>query len=192
MPPKIILTSVTNLTLSLAGIDSIEIDTLGWIEADISSFCLPEKYILIVPGCSPKRPQKKWPVENYIELCKKILTETDATPVLIGTAQERDITSNILKNTGRDKVIDLTGKTSLDQIVVLARDARCAIGNDTGPIHLISVTSCPVIVLFNENKKSNPQRHGPLGENVYCFSAPSLSEISPSKVSDLVQKINAN
>ncbi len=175
-------------TLALAGISSVEIDKLDWLEADISAFNLPDKYVLIVPGCAPNRPEKKWPVENYIDLCRYISKNLKAMPVLIGTEKEADITRKISQTIDSGKIIDLTGKTTLEQIVTLARNAFCAVGNDTGPIHLIGVTSCPAIVIFNENKHSNPKRHAPLGENVVYIAAPDLKDISVKRVKDFMQK----
>ena len=44
---------------------------------------------------------------------------------------------------------DLTGRTSFADIVVLARSAALAVGNDTGPMHLIAGAGCRCVVLFS-------------------------------------------
>ena len=58
-------------------------------------------------------------------------------------------------------MIDLVGKTDLSQIYAAARGARGAVGNDTGPIHLIAAAGVPVTVLFSE--ASDPALCAPRG-----------------------------
>ena len=84
------------------------------------------------------------------------------TPVLIGTDVEKNITSSIKKSC--PDAIDLTAKTSLYDIVTLARNAAVVVGNDTGPMHLAAPTGVATVVLFT--KHSNPVRHAPKGDNV--------------------------
>jgi ADP-heptose:LPS heptosyltransferase len=171
-------------TVGLAGVTDVSIDTLDWIEADLSAFNLPENYALIVPGCAPTRPEKRWPMESFIALCEKILQE-NITPVLIGTDSEKDITEKI-KQTCPD-VLDLTGRTSLFDIAPLARGARYAVGNDTGPMHMVAPTGCPCIVLFSGS--SNPRRHAPLGDCVQTLQEDNIKDIDVESVCTAIERI---
>ncbi len=44
---------------------------------------------------------------------------------------------------------DLTGRTSFGDLAELGRAATLAVGNDTGPMHLLAAAGCPSLVLFS-------------------------------------------
>ena len=46
---------------------------------------------------------------------------------------------------------DLTGQTSFGDLADLGRAAVMAIGNDTGPMHLLAAAGCPSLVLFSRD-----------------------------------------
>ncbi|MCB9979480.1 MAG: glycosyltransferase family 9 protein [Rhodospirillales bacterium] len=171
-------------TLALAGIHDIAIDTLSWMKADISGFGLSSPYALLVPGCSPEHPEKRWPPEHFSTVAKDLL-QRGLRPVLIGTQADREATSFIAKNT--PEALDLTGKTSLAQIAGLARGAALAIGNDTGPMHLIAATGCPVLALFSG--RSDPVRAKPKGERVILLRRNDLADLPPK---DVIEAYNAS
>ena len=87
-----------------------------------------------------------------------MLAERGLTPVVLGTAPERPLARAI------PGAIDLTGRTDLAQLTSLARGARIAIGNDTGPMHLIAAAGCPSVVLFSRD--SDPALCAPRGPAV--------------------------
>ena len=60
--------------LRQAGIDRREPVDLSWSHADLTPFALPDNFALLVPGSSPHRPVKRWPIERYRELAA-MLTE---------------------------------------------------------------------------------------------------------------------
>ena len=76
--------------------------------------------------------------------------------------------------------IDLTGQTSPGDLCDLARAARFAIGNDTGPIHLTATVGCPTIVLFSHD--SDPALCAPRGAAVTVLRRPSLTDLTLAEV----------
>lgn len=164
-------------TLKLAGIKDVSLDELQWMQADISKFSLKTPYILMVPGSSPSRLEKRWPASSYACLAQ-MLSEWGYQIVLLGTEAEKEITQNIQNQC--ENCIDLAGKTNLFEIVSMARQAQGAFGNDTGPMHAIAATRCPSIVLFSQ--ASNPIRHAPKGKMVQVLQEDSLEDLLPEKV----------
>lgn len=79
------------------------------------------------------------------------------------------------------KALNLGGQTTLFDIVALARAAAGAIGNDTGPMHMIAPTGCPTLVLFSGS--SNPVRHAPKGEHLKTLQVNDLETLAPEEVS---------
>lgn len=164
-------------TLGLAGITNIDIDTLDWVKEDLSQLGLKEPYILFVPGSAPQHPQKRWPPEHYAALANH-LVQQNIQPVLLGTDAEKDVTQIIKKLC--PKALDLTGQTSLFQIAALSQNAEAAIGNDTGPMHIIGPTGCKSLILFSGNSK--PERHAPKGKNVRTLQEKNLNNLHPAQV----------
>ncbi len=164
-------------TLGLAGISHITIDRMEWITGRDDFQGIKEPYVLIVPGSAPTRPEKRWPAENYAAIAHRLLGN-NIQPVLIGTAAEQDIIRDIIALC--PGALDLCGKTSLFDIVALARKAEGAIGNDTGPMHMIAPTGIPTLVLFS--KHSNPVRHAPCGDSVHTLQSDDLKNLDTETV----------
>jgi ADP-heptose:LPS heptosyltransferase len=164
-------------TLALAGINNVEIDRMEWVKGNADYNGLKKPYILLVPGSAPSRPEKRWPAEHYASLAS-IIFENGFQPVLIGTDAERAVTDEITMHA--PCALNLTGQTSLFDIVALARDAAGAIGNDTGPMHMIAPTAIPTLVLFSQH--SNPKRHAPIGAHVKTIREDNLKDLSPQTV----------
>ena len=167
-------------TLALAEVKNIAFDKLEWMQANISSFPVRRPYVLLIPGSSPTRTEKRWPAESYARLAK-ILGQWGYQPVIIGAREESDLAREIMKHA--PEALDLTGQTSLPQIAVLARSAAAAIGNDTGPMHLIAATGCPCLAIFS--KQSDPVKHAPRGEKVMVLQSQDLQTLKPEKVLQL-------
>ncbi|HPD82331.1 MAG: glycosyltransferase family 9 protein [Alphaproteobacteria bacterium] len=164
------------------GIKNVNIDRMEWINSDISRFDLKKPYALIIPGCAPTRPEKRWPAAHFIDLCHYLINQ-NIQPVIIGTNDEKDVTDHIAQNC--PEALNLAGKTSLFDIAPLARNALISIGNDTGPLHIIGPTGCPSIVLFSG--KSDPSCHAPLGDKIITLQKDNIADILPQ---DVIDKIN--
>jgi ADP-heptose:LPS heptosyltransferase len=173
--------------VAIAGIAKVTYDDLSWVRSDEAlDFRVPKPYVLIAAGSSPQHPQKRWPAEHYIDVCLWLAAQ-GITPVLLGTADDAD--ANIAIARERPQIYDLTGRTSLFDIPELARGARAALGNDTGPIQMIAPTGCKTLALYPGF--SNPKRHGPLGENVVTIQKETMAEITVEEVKDALSKLVA-
>lgn len=172
-------------TLSLAGIHDIVIDDLRWVEGDFARFIreegLQKPYVLLVPGSAPERPEKRWPAENYGHLAR-IIDGWGYQPVIVGTRHEAELAKTICGI--HPACLNLAGKTALFDLVVLARYAAGAIGNDTGPMHLIAPAGCPSLVLFSRH--SLPHRHAPRGPEVKTHQVEDLKNLPVRDVEKII------
>ncbi len=164
-------------------IHGAEIDKMEWMKGDIKRFDIKDNYALIVPGCAPTRPEKRWPAKHYAQLCNH-LSDKNIQPVLIGTKDEAGILNSIASHCPH--ALNLMGKTSLFDIAPLARNARFAVGNDTGPMHIIGPTGCPSIVLFSGS--SNPNKHAPIGAQIKTIQKGNIADIALSDVLKEIEK----
>lgn len=74
---------------------------------------------------------------------------------------------------------DLTGRTDFAQLAVLGAKAVLAVGNDTGPTHLLAAAGAPTIALFSD--ASDPELCGPRG-HVAVIRSPDLKALPVSTV----------
>jgi ADP-heptose:LPS heptosyltransferase len=153
-----------------AGVPGREPPDLSWSRGDLTGFGLPERFALLAPGSSPHRPAKRWPVEHFRALAGML-----AMPcAVIGAAAEQPLARAI------PSALDLTGRTDLAQLASLARAARIAIGNDTGPMHLLAAAGCPSLVLFS--RESDPALCAPRGPVVRVLRRPDLASLDAATV----------
>jgi ADP-heptose:LPS heptosyltransferase len=136
----------------------------------------PRPLALLVPGSSAHRPEKRWPVESYARLAER-LEATGLDVVIVGGLQESALARTIQGRARRAR--DLTGRTDFAQIAWLGARAAIAVGNDTGPVHLIAAAGAPTIALFSS--ASDPALCGPRG-HVTVFQAPDLADVSVDTV----------
>ncbi len=105
-----------------------------------------EDLALLVPGGSAQRPAKRWPALNYGIIAKALIPEGYQVAI-VGGDGERALAESIRALAPAAQ--DLTGQTNLADIAQLGARASLAIGNDTGPMHLIAAAGAPSIVLFS-------------------------------------------
>ena len=110
----------------------------------------------------------------------RTLAEAGHSVAILGTAAESDLSAAILE--GAPGVIDLTGETDFADIAALARGADAAVGNDTGPMHLIAAAGCRSLVLFSAD--SDPDLCAPRGRAVSVLRRDRLRDLPLSDVSE--------
>jgi ADP-heptose:LPS heptosyltransferase len=172
--------------LRLAGVVSFPEPEVEWLDADVAQFDLPEYFALLAPGGAAHRPQKRWPSERYGALAAELL-ERGVVPIVLGSESEAEIGAVIRAHAPAAR--DLTGRTSLIEIAALARYATGAIGNDTGPMHLIAAVGCPSLVLFSAD--SDPALCAPRapdwGSPVAILRREVLADLELAEVEDAMQ-----
>ena len=159
--------------LQMAGIEEIPVPELSWAQSDLSKFGLSPSYALLVPGGAGHRPAKRWPASFYGALAQWLVKHS-IQPVLLGTSLESQALDEIRSLC--PGALDLRDRTNFLAIPALARDAVCAIGNDTGPMHLISMAGCPTLVLYSHD--SDPALCAQRGPAVTILRQNSLADLS--------------
>ncbi|MCX6803761.1 MAG: glycosyltransferase family 9 protein [Candidatus Diapherotrites archaeon] len=128
----------------------VKIKKFKWIDRLIKSKKL-KKFVIINPNTREGAEAKNWGNENYFNLSVKLL-EQGYQIVLCGAKNEKNsvsIAKNLIKSPkNSNKVLDLTGKTSLSEALYLFSKSKLFIGNDTGLMHIALASNCPTIGLF--------------------------------------------
>ncbi|MDR3425766.1 MAG: glycosyltransferase family 9 protein [Alphaproteobacteria bacterium] len=150
---------------------------LTWLDAPVENFALPERYAVLIAGCSSGAPHKRWPPEKYAEAAKR-LQKKDLACVAIGTKADADALAAIQAQA--PFVIDLSNQTNLFELAGILRRATGVIGNDTGPLHMAAAVGTPTLALFSAS--SDPVWSKPPGEKVAVMQSPILADLSADKV----------
>lgn len=163
--------------LRVAGIAQVPAPDLAWAARDIARFALPERLLLLAPGGSAHRLEKRWPIANFAALAV-LAARHRLTPVVIGGTAEQSLGAVIGERCASAR--DLTGRTSFGEIVSLAREAVYAVGNDTGPMHLLVAAGCAATVLYSA--ASDPDLTAPRGARVAILRRPVLAGLAVDEV----------
>lgn len=163
--------------LRLAGIGAVPLPDLSWAARDIAHFGLPERLLLLVPGGSAHRRKKRWPVERFAALAA-LAAGRGLTPVVLGGEGEKELGAAIARSCAAAR--DLTGRTGFGEIVSLGRRALHAVGNDTGPMHLIAASGCPATLLYSAD--SDPALTAPRGPRIAILRRADLADLEVAEV----------
>ncbi|RYF44122.1 MAG: hypothetical protein EOO38_18305 [Cytophagaceae bacterium] len=98
---------------------------------------VPGEYIVLHIGARHKI--NRWPLDRFIELCRRLLSETSYGLVIFADHEE-DLLIGIKDD--RVKILGLIEPGHFDQIV---SNARLLVGNDSGPKHLAAVRGIPTV-----------------------------------------------
>ena len=145
--------------LSFSKVKFFSRPNLSWFYNIPNRFNITGKYALVVPGGSGKRLNKRIPIEIFFEIVSLLINKS-IKPVLIGAKDDFCVCKKIEERFPH--VQNLCLQTSYFDIASLATNSLFSVGNDTGPIHIISRANKKTIVLFTKN--SNPHLCGPVGK----------------------------
>lgn len=169
----------------MTGFGDIAALNLDWATADVSGLAVPDTFALLAPGGAAHRPAKRWPAEGYKSLARRLLDD-GTTPVVIGGPEERDLLDDIAAAAAG--TINLAGRTDLLQLAELGRRAVVAVGNDTGPMHLVAAVGCRSVVLYSD--ESDPALCGQRGRDVTIVRRPRLADLGVDEVSAALAPAN--
>ena len=95
---------------------------------------------------------KRWPAYKFQTLVKEVNERLDCQWVILGTAADTPLAEEISR--GIPNVTDLTGKTSLGQLMELLSKITGLVTNDTGTMHLADFIGTPLAALFGSTEPS--------------------------------------
>ncbi len=114
--------------------------------------------VAMMPGAE-YGPSKKWPAAHYAALARRFAA--DGFQVwLLGSARDRADADEIETRTG-GLVRNLCGRTQLVDAVDLIAQARIAITNDSGLMHVAAAVGCAIVAMYGS---TSPGYASPLSD----------------------------
>lgn len=165
------------LQLESAGVPRAGRADLSWLRGAVAGLGLPAQYVVLVPGCSPHRPEKRWPPAHFAELARRLVAQGTGV-VVVGTKTDGPVIMALKR--AAPVICDLMDRTDLGQLASIARQARAVVGNDTGPVHLMATVGAPTLVLYHG--KARPEVLRPNGPAVSWLQRPELRDLPVDEV----------
>jgi heptosyltransferase-2 len=133
-------------------------------------------------------PAKRWPAQYFGELAQRLGAEGHAV-WLVGSAKERDVGDTVMGSYAA--AVNLCGRTTLDEAVVLLSCADLVVSNDSGLMHVAAALDRPMIALYGS---SSPSFTPPLSDRAHVVKhevpcSPCFQRVCPLKHFDCMMKL---
>lgn len=91
---------------------------------------------------------KRWDLGRFASLLSLLGERHGLTTVLLGSASEQPMNRDVLVRAEGARVLDLSGGSTLPEVLGLLRRAALFVGNDSGIAHLAGAVGTPTTVVF--------------------------------------------
>jgi len=163
-PPRIVLTGATRQR---------GLDLLKRFKADAA-----ERLIVLAPGAAYGQA-KQWPPARVADVAARLIRERGAVCVMVGAGHDRDAARAVESSfasdaSSRSRLIDLTGQTTLPELMGVIARADAVVANDSGAMHVAAALDRPVVAIFGPTDERATRPVGESGQdivltaNVFC------------------------
>ncbi|MED5312604.1 MAG: glycosyltransferase family 9 protein [Pseudomonadota bacterium] len=165
-----------------AGSVTAQLDWLGSAKASIS-----KQAVVLVPGCSPAKPSKRWPAANFAAVARELMA-SGRDVAIVGTAADRDAADLVIAEA--PGCTDMVGKTDLASLTTLFASAHAVIGNDTGPVFLAAKTGVPTLMVMGQD--TDPDMSAPTGAKAGWVRQDRIENVAPQAVLDALPHLTGS
>lgn len=127
--------------------------------------CDGDGYIVLVLGTTWQ--SKNYPIENWIKLVE-LMECLGKKIVFVGDGKDKVILNKITSDIKSGFIVDLIGKTSLKEMIIVLTQAAVVVGGDTGPLHIADSLNVKTITLMNP---TFPDKYAPFGKQRIVLTA---------------------
>ncbi len=166
----------------------IKKESESWLKEFLLKNNISDQDILIAIHPAASDPAKQWPSKRFAELIDSLIERYHAKIVLVGTSSTQPIVKEILNLTqaSSNLIFDLSGLTTVSQLVSLLKRGNLLVSNDSGPVHIAAALGTPVVSIFTRNQPGiNPERWKPLGSKSRVVCVPPNPKTSFKKAQPL-------
>ncbi|HUA39728.1 MAG TPA: lipopolysaccharide heptosyltransferase II [Candidatus Sulfopaludibacter sp.] len=105
-------------------------------------------------------PAKRWPVERFVAATTEIQKRTNCLWLILGGKNDAPIAAQIESalRPPPSALRNLSGQTSLRELMALLKFCRVLLTNDSGPMHVAAALGTPVVTPFGS---TSPELTGP-------------------------------
>jgi ADP-heptose:LPS heptosyltransferase len=101
--------------------------------------------VAMCPGS--KQPSKRWPVERYAEVGRRLIA-AGADVVIVGGPDEAHLAPALAADWPAGRWLSVAGRTTVLESAEVLRRCHLYVGNDTGAMHLAAAVGTPCVAIF--------------------------------------------
>lgn len=148
--------------------------------ADASAFFsghpeLQAPYAIVAPGASFAR--RRWNPASFAEIAQTEMLDRQITPVLVGSASERELCESIAAKLNGTALI--FAGLPFPELVALCSRATFFVGNDSGPGHVAGALGVPTVEVTAFSRAGDPRHHASPERSRPC--GPFVSVLQPKQ-----------
>ena len=146
--------------------DVVATDSIpAWLQSLLSTPEFERGYVVFaLRGSALKR---SWTSEHAAELADLLRDHLGLGSVYVGSASDETFAQAVVKAAGAT-VVNLAGRTTIEQTIAVLHGAKATIAVDSGPMHLAAGVGSPVVALFGP---SDPGAFRPWTERARIVSS---------------------
>jgi lipopolysaccharide heptosyltransferase II len=104
---------------------------------------------------------KRWPTRHFAALADQLAEELDALVIVTGAPNEASLAHDIVLH-ARNPLLNVSGRTSLPQLIALLAESDVLVTGDSGPMHIACAVETPVVVMHGP---TDPALSGPTAQD---------------------------
>lgn len=112
------------------------------------------RYALLNPGAA--WPNKRWPPERFGAVASALRARFGLASITLWGPGEEGLAADVAAASGGAAIV--APRTTIADVVALARGAALMISGDTGPTHIAAAVGTPIVGLYGPTR---PSRNGP-------------------------------
>ena len=133
------------------------------IDSILSKAGIDNKDKVIVLSCGARSKTKVWQEEKFVELISNLIKEYNFKIILVGDSKDKEVSNRINGALGL-ACLDLSGKTSLQELACILKRSELLISNDSAVMHIASYLNIPVVAIFGI---TDDAKYGPWPEKSF-------------------------
>ena len=127
------------------------------------------RYALLNPGAA--WPNKRWPPARLAAVAAHLRAHHGLMSVVLWGPGEETLAAAVVESAGGAAV--LSSKTSIADLVALARGAALMVSGDTGPTHIAAALGTPIVGIYGPTR---PARNGPMSPDDVTVSRDTMCQ----------------
>ncbi|HLT24561.1 MAG TPA: glycosyltransferase family 9 protein [Ignavibacteria bacterium] len=161
-----------------------------WVHANLYNIFSDDKYVIIHPGSGGSA--KDLPMDKFAAIAERICELYPEYKIVITGTEAESILADEIMNEG---CINMSGKLTLRELMMLINGCALFLANSTGPIHIAGAMDKEIIGFYPNSKPINATRWGPPGNSASVITPPEgsdeMNKIDVDRVIDIVkEKLN--
>ena len=145
------------------------IDTIDSDAARIARDQTGGRYALLNPGAA--WPNKRWPPDRLAAIATELRRRHGLRSVVLWGPGEEALAAGVAASA--DGAAFVSPRTTIADVVALARGAALMVSGDTGPTHLAAAVGTPIVGIYGPTR---PARNGPMSPHDVTVSRDSVCQ----------------